>query len=174
MGIIWTHQVAFAADLGFGEALGAFVFGLTGVMAAVGRFGGFLVDRFGREITFTIASALTVLGTLALLVVANFTHVWILYLYGITFGLGLGLIAPAYSSTAADLFSGTGFGSILGFVNIGWGVGSGVGAWLGGIAFDYTGSYILAIIVAMICLTLMCLFIWLAAPRRIRRIAKVG
>ncbi|MFC2002289.1 MFS transporter, partial [Chloroflexota bacterium] len=100
------------------------------------------------------------------------TQIWLLYSYAIAFGLGLGLMAPAYSSTAADLFGGGGFGSILGFANIGWGLGSGIGAWLGGAIFDQTGSYSLAIVIAIVAFILVCLFGWLAAPRKVRRVTR--
>lgn len=173
MGIIWTHQVVFAIDMGYSETVAAFIFGLSGIMAAVARFGGFLADRLGRETTFTIATISAILGMLALLTVTNNTQIWLLYCYAVTFGLGLGLISPAYSSAAADLFGGRGFGSILGFVNIGWGVGSGVGAWLGGIIFDQTNSYSLAIIIGIVLFAFMGLFMWLAAPRRVRRVVRV-
>lgn len=172
MGIIWTHQVAFAINMGYSEAVAAFIFGFCGVMAAAGRFGGFLVDRMGREVSLTIAMVSITGGIFALLMVSSNTQIWLLYSYAVGFGLGLGLLAPAYGTTAADLFGGGGFGSILGFANIGWGLGSGAGAWLGGAIFDRMGNYTLAIATAIIMFILVCLFGWLAGPRKVRRVIR--
>jgi MFS family permease len=172
MGILLTHQVALTKDIGFTETTAAFIFALTGLVAATARFGGVLADRVGREITTTIAISIGTIGIVALLLLSNPNQTWLLYVYAIAFGFGLGLFAPAYSCTVADLFIGKGFGAILGFINIGWGVGSGIGAWIGGAVFDRTGHYDMALLIGIIAFSLVCLFIWLAAPRKIRRVVK--
>jgi MFS family permease len=174
MGILLTHQIALTKDMGYSETTSAFIFALTGLVTAIARFGGVLADRFGREITSTIALLVSTLGILALLLLSNTNQTWLLYMYAIAFGFGLGLFAPTYSCTAADLFSGKGFGAILGFVNIGWGVGSGIGAWIGGAVFDSTGNYEMALLIGVAAFLLVCLFIWLAAPRKIRRVVKLS
>lgn len=174
MGVLLTHQVALTKDLGYSEATATFIFALTGLVIAIARFSGILADRFGREITSTIALLVSTVGILALLLLSNTNQTWLLYLYAITFGFGLGLFAPTYSCTAADLFGGKGFGAILGFVNIGWGLGSGIGAWIGGAVFDRNGNYDLALLIGIVAFLLVCLFIWLAAPRKIRRVVKLS
>jgi MFS family permease len=174
MGILLTHQIALTKDIGYTEATAAFIFALTGLVIAIARFGGVLADRLGREITSTIALLVSTVGIVALLLLSDANQVWLLYMYAIAFGFGLGLFAPTYSCTAADLFGGKGFGSILGFVNIGWGVGSGVGAWIGGAVFDRTGNYDLALLIGIVAFLLVCLFIWLVAPRKIRRVVKLS
>jgi MFS family permease len=78
------------------------------LVTAIARFGGILADRFGREITSTIALLVSTVGIVALLLLSNSNQAWLLYGYAITFGFGLGLFAPTYSCTAADLFSGEG------------------------------------------------------------------
>ncbi len=173
MGIVWTHQVAFAVGLGYSQAVAAFIFGLSGGMAAAGRLAALLSDRIGREVTMTISAVLSALGILALLGITFNNQSWLLYFYAVIFGVGLGLNAPVYSATAADLFSGRGYGSILGFINIGWGIGSGLGAWFGGAVYDRTGDYRLAIATAIVVFLLMSLFCWLAAPRKVRRVTRV-
>jgi MFS family permease len=172
MGILLTHQIALTKDIGYAETTAAFIFALTGLVTAIARFGGVLADRFGREITSTIALLVSTFGIVALLLINNTNQAWLLYIYAIAFGFGLGLFAPTYSCTAADLFGGKSFGAILGFINIGWGVGSGVGAWVGGIIFDHIGNYDFALLIGIVAFLLVCLFIWLAAPRKIRRVVK--
>jgi MFS family permease len=174
MGILLTHQIALTKDIGYSEKTAAFIFALTGLVTAISRFGGFLADRFGREITSTIALLVSTFGIVVLLLLNDANQTWLLYIYAIAFGFGLGLFAPTYSCTTADLFSGKGFGAILGFVNIGWGVGAGVGAWIGGAVFDRIGNYDLALLIGIVAFLFVCLFIWLAAPRKIRRVVKLS
>jgi len=169
-GMIMHHLVALVVDLGQSEELAAFIFSLAGLMAAAGRLGGFLADRLGREVTFTIVTSLFLGSALGLMIIIHGGQIWLFYIYAITFGLGFGLSSPALSCAAADLFGGRRFGSILGFVNIGFGVGQGAGAWLGGAIFDHTGSYRLAVMTAIPLFALMCLFFWLAGPRKVRKV----
>ena len=63
-------------------------------------------------------------------------------------------------------------GTILGFMNIGFGIGHGLGAWIGGVIFDHAGSYTLAVMTAIPLFILMCLFLWLAGPRKVREVMK--
>lgn len=168
-GIIMHHLVALAVDLGHSESLAAFVFSLAGIMAAMGRLGGFLADRLGREVTLTIVTLLFVLSATSLLILINTSQVWPLYIFAITFGLGGGLSSPAIGAGSADIFGGKSFGAILGFINIGYGIGQGIGAWAGGAIFDRTGSYQWAVITAFPLFILMSIFFWIAAPRKFRR-----
>ncbi len=46
------------------------------------------------------------------------------------------------------------------------GVGGAVGVWVGGFIFDKTLSYYWAYLLAIASFILSCLFIWLAAPRK--------
>ena len=67
--------------------------------------------------------------------------------------------------------SGEKFGTIIGSANVGYGIGSSIGTWIFGYIFDVTGTYFLAIIVTMISACIMGIFMWVAAPRKIRRVA---
>ncbi len=168
-GIIMHHLVALAVDLGHSASLAAFAFSLAGLMAAMGRLGGFLADRLGREVTLTMVTLFFGLSATSLLVLINSAQVWPLYVFAITFGLGGGLSSPAIGAGAADIFGGRNFGAILGFINIGYGIGQGLGAWAGGAIFDQTRSYQWAVITALPLFILMSIFFWLAAPRKFRK-----
>jgi MFS family permease len=171
-GIIMHHLVALVVDIGHSEALAALIFSIAGFLAVLGRLGGFLSDRLGREFAFTISTSLFLGSALALLMVLKSDQIGPLYVYAVTFGLGSGLSGPTVSSAAADLFGGRNFGAILGFSNIGFGIGHGLGAWIGGAIFDHSGSYTLAVMTAIPLFILMCLFLWLAGPRKVRKVAK--
>jgi MFS family permease len=169
-GTLMNHLVAMVVDLGRSRETAAFIFSLAGLIAAAGRLSGFLSDRIGREVTFTLVTFLYLGSVLGLIFFLNNTQIWPLYLYAITFGFGYGLGSPTLSSGAADLFIGRSFGSILGFSNIAFGVGQGIGAWVGGAIFDATGSYSWAVWTTLPCYLLMCISFWLMAPRKVRRI----
>lgn len=169
-GIIMHHLVALTVDLGHKESLAAFIFSLAGIMAAIGRLGGFLSDRLGREVTLTIVTLFFVTSAVSLLILINTPQIWPLYIFAIAFGLGGGLSSPAIGAGSADIFGGKSFGAILGFINIGYGIGQGIGAWAGGAIFDQTGSYQWAVITAFPLFISMSIFFWLAAPRKFKKI----
>jgi MFS family permease len=169
-GTIMSHLVAMVVDMGRSSEMAAFIFSLAGLVAAAGRLSGFLSDRIGREWTFTLLACLYLFSVFALLFFLKNAQAWPLYLYAVAFGFGYGLCSPTVSAGAADLFLGRSFGSILGVSNIAYGVGQGIGAWAGGAVFDFTGSYDLAVWMAVPFYTLMGISFWLMAPRKVRRI----
>lgn len=171
-GIIMHHLVAMAMDMGHSAALAAFIFSLAGICAIMGRLGGYFSDRWGREIVFSIMAFFFILSSVSLLIMIHSGGAWPLYLYALAYGLGAGLSSPTFGAGAADLFIGRNFGSILGFINITYGIGQGIGAWAGGAIFDKTGSYTLALMTAVPLFAVMCVLFWLAGPRKIRKVMK--
>ncbi|MFC2072307.1 MFS transporter [Chloroflexota bacterium] len=169
--ILLTHQVAFMLDIGFTATFAASLFVLFAIMAMIGRFGGFLSDKLGRELTYTIGSIGVILAILMLILVKDTSDAWMLYVYAILFGLFAGSNSPVYAATAADIFHGRHFGSILGSADLGFGLGATLGPWLGGYIFDTTGNYIPAFIVAIIAMGIACISLWVASPGRVRRVA---
>ena len=83
--------------------------------------------------------------------------------------MGWGVTAPMFMSVAADLFKGKAFGLIYGLVEEGIGVGGALGAWMAGFIFDRTQSYHMAFVLVIAVYILSCFFIWVAAPRKVRR-----
>lgn len=132
------------------------------------------MDRWGREIVFIIMGFFFILSALSLLTMIHSGAAWPLYLYALAYGLGAGLSSPTFGAGAADLFIGRGFGAILGFINISYGIGQGLGAWASGAIFDKTGSYSAAMLTAVPLFAAMCLLFWLAGPRKIRRMIKTS
>jgi len=83
------------------------------------------------------------------------------------FSAGLG--TPTYAASVADIFHRKHFVSIIGFADLGWGVGTAVGSWLGGYVFDVTRSYTPAFAITMGMTVLASLALWVASPCKIRR-----
>ena len=169
--LVVVHQVALMRDVGFSTTFVTLIVLLWGIMIALGNLGGFLSDKIGREKTFTIGCLASILGLFMLLLLEQSHDSWILYLYAVSFGLGLGMTGPALGAATADIFQGRHFGSINGFLVLGFGLGGIIGPWFGGFVFDTTKSYSTAFIVAILVTCVAFTFLWIAAPRKIRKLA---
>ncbi|MFC1943012.1 MFS transporter [Chloroflexota bacterium] len=168
--ILITHHVAFMVDVGFSKVFAASIHGLFGILVVVGRFGGFICDRIGREWVYTIGWVGFIIAVSLLYLVSNYSYPWLLYLYAVILGLSAGIIPTAHVSTIADFFQGKNFGLINGVITLGFGMGGALGPWLGGYIFDMTQSYNLAFASVLLGVSLAAIFIWLAAPRKVRRV----
>ena len=162
-----SHQVIFAIDAGYSPIFAASIFSLYGVTQAIGQSFGFVTDRIGREKSYTLSCVLGFAGLLCILSVKDISTPWLLYAYSILMGLGTGLMIPAVSGAAADLFQGSHFGAIYGFITFGFGVGGAISPWLAGYLFDKYQSYTPAFGIAMLSLGIACCSIWIAGPRKV-------
>jgi MFS family permease len=162
--VIVTHQVALVVDVGFSKLLSASIFGLAGVTSSFGRvIFGFIADRLSKQAAYTLNIAMTIVGVGALIVLSDPSQAWLLYVYVIFFGIGFGSRAVIFSALTADIFSGKGFGSILGYSTVAVGVGGALGSWLGGAFYDWTGSYLVSFALSTAVLSISDVCIWLAA-----------
>jgi len=171
-GILLTHQVAFMVDVGFTATFASFMLLLFGVVGMAGRLCGFISDILGREITYTLGSIGNILAFSMLIIIQDPSDAWMLYLYVTLYGFCGGMNLPTYVSAAADIFQGSHFGAILGFVNIGYGLGTAIGAWLGGYVFDTFGNYNPAFLITIIMAALACTFLWISSPSKIRTVSR--
>ncbi len=150
--IILTHQIAHAVDVGYSKLFAATIFGLMGVISVFGRvLFGHMSDRMKGESVFTIVQVISSVGIVALLLVHDTSEPILLYAFALMYGLGQGSRALVLSAISANLFLGRSFGAIYGYFTLSIGIGGGVGAWLGGLIFDVTGSYVIAFLIAIFC-----------------------
>ena len=164
-----VHQAARVVDAGYAPTLAALSVGLVGLLNSFGGvFCGFLSDRVGREIGYTLGASSAIVGVFLFLLVRDPALPWLLYGFVILFGLGHGATSPTIAATAGDLFSGNSLGRIMGTFSTGWGFGGALGPYLGGYFYDQTGSYTIPLILAMASLSLGILGMWMAAPGRRR------
>jgi MFS family permease len=166
--LLVAHQVAFAVDVGFTVPVAATAVSLYGIMVLCGNLFGFLSDRWGREIAFTLGAIVVLLAVADLFLINNWPLTWMLFSYATLLGFGAGLIGPALTSSVADLFQGRSFGLINGVVVMGFGLAGALSPWLGGLVFDITGSYIPAFYMILGVVLLSCVSIWIAGPRKVR------
>jgi MFS family permease len=167
-GIVMTHQVALMVDIGFTAMFASMMLLLYGLFCMAGRFCGFLSDILGREATYTLGCAGVTASYGMIILARGPSDAWMLYVYAICFGFFSGINSPTYAAAVADIFIGNHFGAILGFINVGFGFGNSIGAWLGGYLFDLTGSYDVAVIASMVMVAAACTFLWMSSPRKIR------
>ena len=168
--IVSVHQIAYMISSGFPSLLAASIVGLLSLFrAASSTVCGGLSDRFGREVIFSLGTLLACIGLILLELLRQPAPVWLLYGYALTYGVGNGVFASAYAAATADLFLGPSLGTILGVLELGWGLGGFAGSWFGGYWYDRWGSYhgVFALTIGVSLLS--CMAMWLAAPRHLRQ-----
>ena len=168
--IVVVHNVRFMVDKGIDPMTAALIFALAGVSTSIFRvFWGWISDHVGREKAYTAGMLCLSVGVLSLLLMDSFGNKVFMYTFAVFFGMGWGATAPLFMATAADLFKGRIFGLIYGIVEGTLGLGGSFGSWVAGFIFDQTKSYRLAFVLVIAVCFLSCIFIWIAAPRKIRR-----
>jgi MFS family permease len=163
MMMVVPHHVAYLVGQGFDKLTAAFAFGSLGAFSFTGRvvFGS-LSDRIGRVPTICLTYTISIIGTFLLMWLHDPTQTFLLWCHIVIYGLGFGARGPLTSSLAIDLFHGKHYGAILGFLEIGSGLGGTIGPWFSGFLFDQTGSYALSFSVSMGVLMVAIVCAWLA------------
>lgn len=167
--MLFVHQAAYLVDHGIAAIVAASVVSVVGLASIAGKTGGgWLSDRLGREITYTIGMATTLasIGVLGLIALAP--SPLLAYLYAVLLGLGYAVTAPLMPAVISDLFRGRHFGAIFGTLHVANALGGSIGPWVGGRIFDVTGSYRAAFVVGIATATVSTVLLWIVAPRRAR------
>jgi MFS family permease len=172
--LISVQLAAYLGDKGYSPILAASVVGLQGMLNMVGKFaGGILSDRMGREKTLTLSIVMFVSSILLLNLAGGVNSPVIVYIYTIFYGIGFGIAVPAMMISAADLFQGKHFGSILGVIVLGGYSGGAIGSWLSGRFFDLTHSYEVNFLVAGAAMLISAALIWKARPGGVRLVRNI-
>lgn len=150
--MINTHVIAHFVAAGYEKLTASFYFGLVGFL----RVGGTVVwgsvsDRYGRNLTYGMATTLTALGVVCFIAMSSAAPLWLVYTAIVLYGVGHSAGNPTYGAIIGDIFSGPKIGIIFGLLEISFGMGSALGSWLGGYLFDVTGSYAWPFTVCLIC-----------------------
>ena len=158
--MITTHVVAHYVAVGFDKLTAAFIAGLIGFT----RIGGTLMwgsvsDRLGRDKTYAIATLVALAGVGFLIATPAGSPVWFAYLTAVCFSIGQSAGTPTYGAVIGDIFSGRKVGLIFGYLEVGFGLGSAFGAWIGGYLFDLTGSYVWPFALCFLCFIISALAI---------------
>lgn len=141
-----VHLVPHITRLGISDISAANVLAVNGGIGIVGNFilGGYMGDRIGNRKTFIIGYILSVASLVWLMPIRE---LWMLYLFAVVFGLGLGGMGTSESPLVARLFGLTSHGLIYGVTGLGFTVGGAIGPVIIGYICDITASYQTAFIV---------------------------
>ncbi len=167
-GMVLAHEVAFMVDVGFTAMFASYLLLIYGVIGMIGRLSGFIADKIGRELTYTLGCGGVIIGFTMLALTRDTSAPWMLYVFTICFGFFGGMNGPTMIAAEADIFHGRHLGAIIGFINIGFGIGNALGSWLGGYIFDTFGNYVSAFVTAIIMTAIASILMWIASPRKIR------
>ena len=166
------HSISAMVEAGLTRDTAAFYFGILGITGSVGKiFFGYLSDRFGRERVNTLGGITAAVGILCLVYSAQVKSPLPLF-FALLFGLGYGAAAPLLPSVSADIFIGRSFGLIFAMISIGGGAGGALGSLLSGVLRDVSGIYSIPLVICMLSLLISCMLVWIAGPRKIRRMVK--
>ena len=142
LGLIMTHVVPYATDLGISTIEASTILGLIGGLQILARLlVGRISDIIGRKAPGLICA---LLGTGALIWLIWLHNLWMFYLFAIIFGLFYGGFGVVILTLVSDSFRGRNLGVIMGIMNAGYSVGLAIGSALGGFIFDVNNSYVVA------------------------------
>jgi MFS family permease len=134
-----VHLGPQAQDLGYTEAQGVALVSLIGLGSLLGRFTvGPFADRLGRKAS--LVAAYVGLGVM-LLVWWGAQSYWLLAAFAIAFGMCYGAAVALLPTIVMDFYGGRAVSGIIGCLYTGAGLGTLLGPWLAGAAFDAFGAY---------------------------------
>jgi MFS family permease len=140
LAFITVHLPAFLIDRGQSATVGGWTLATIGLFNIVGAIGcGWLCDYLPRRY---LLSFIYFVRALAILAFISFpiTPVTCI-LFGATMGLMWLSTVPPTNGIIALMFGTRWFGTLGGFAFFSHQIGGFLGAWLGGVVFDHTGSY---------------------------------
>lgn len=144
-----THLPAIVARAGLSPTIGALALGIVGAFNVIGSFAaGRLADHFPKRYVLSAIYALrgVAIAAFALLPVTAFTVIAFSSAMGL---LWLSTVAPT-SGIIAEKFGLQWVSALFGVAFFSHQVGAFLGAWLGGVILDRTGSYDLMWIISIV------------------------
>lgn len=144
-----VHLGPYAQDAGYSQAEGVTLVSLIGLGSLLGRFmvGG-LADRLGHE--RSLAALYAGLGAMLVLWWLS-TAWWVLAVFAIVFGMCYGGCVALLPTLSMDLYGPRALSGIIGCLYTGAGVGTLIGPWFAGAAYDALGAYDVPILVGAAC-----------------------
>ena len=143
-----VHLAPYATDAGYSEAQGVALVSLIGVGSLLGRFTvGVPADRFGR--LPSLCAMYAGLGVMFLLWYVATTY-WMLVVFALVFGVCYGAYVALLPTIVMDLYGPRSVSGIIGCLYSGCGVGTLIGPWLAGVAYDAVGTYHVAMLAGVV------------------------
>jgi MFS family permease len=172
MSMLFTHIVPHVTDIGITATEGAIIISIMGAARVCGMIGlGIIADRTGRK-KIAVISTLVQAGAMVWLLWTQ--ELWMFYLFAIIYGLGNGGLFSGVTSLLGDTFGLERLGSILGLLEIGWGLGAGIGPLIGGFIYDTSSSYSLAFILGAASMTAITFLVIMLQPMSSHQYEQAG
>ncbi|HEU0061765.1 MAG TPA: MFS transporter [Hyphomicrobiaceae bacterium] len=170
---VQVHQTKYLVEVGFTPVVAAWALGGVSVIAIPGQILlGALSDRIGREWVWTVGCLGFAVSYAALLALEHVPSNVLLYAMVFAQGFfGYGLTS-VMGPIVAEIYEGPHYGSIFGTITIALIGGGAAGPWLAGAIQDAFGSYRPAFALIIGCCLVSAIAIWIAAPRRVRRVGR--
>lgn len=127
-------------------------------------FFGWFADRVQPNRAFSTAMSCTMLGFVMLLLLAQADVRWPLGAFVVIYGFAQGAGGIAVAAKTVALFQGPYLGRIFMVVNLSATVGAAFGGWFGGWLFDYSGSYTLTFVTAIVSGACAIGWMWTGGP----------
>ncbi|NKC10968.1 MAG: MFS transporter [Gammaproteobacteria bacterium] len=137
---IAVHFPAYVQDIGLAASVGAYTLAIVGLVNIPGAFlAGAVGQKFSKKSTLAVIYFLRGIWIIGLISVPQ-TAVT-MYIFGALLGLLWLATVPLTTGIVAQVFGVRYMATLTGFVIMTHQMGSFCGVWLGGWAFDHTGSY---------------------------------
>jgi MFS family permease len=137
--LVTTHLIPFVTDYGISPTSAGNMLALFGLLSMAGILvAGPIADRIGNKIPLSMVYFLRVM---LLLLIVKYQNPVSFYVFALLFGFTFLISAPLLPALIGKLFGFTHVGLISGFLTTFHYLGGGLGAYVGGLIFDNTGSY---------------------------------
>ena len=114
--------------------------------------------RIGLKKTAVLSALLM---AVSMLLIIREAHLWILYLFGIIYGLSFGGLDPPITALIVNVFGLRHIGVIIGVLAVGFGAGAAIGPAFAGYMFDVSGKYFSAFLLSAVSLLIAAILILL-------------
>jgi MFS family permease len=168
---VQVHQTKYLMEIGFTPLVAAWSLGIVSVAGVPGQIVlGALSDRVGREWIWTAGCAGFAICYAALIALEQVQSNVLLYVMVLSQGFLGYALTSVMGPIVVEIFEAPHYGSIFGTITVALIGGGAAGPWLAGVIHDATGSYRLAFVLIIVACLISALAIWMAAPRKVRRV----
>jgi MFS family permease len=169
---VQVHQTKYLMEIGFTPLVAAWSLGVVSVAGIPGQIVlGALSDRLGREWIWTAGCAGFAICYAALIALEQVPSNVLLYVMVLSQGFLGYALTSVMGPIVVEIFEGPHYGSIFGTITVALIGGGAAGPWLAGVIHDATGSYRLAFVLIIVACVISAAAVWIAAPRKVRRVA---
>jgi len=168
---VQIHQTKFLTEIGVSPTEAAWALGLVSLVGVPGQIiFGHVSDRIGREWAWTIGCLGFAICFAALIALRAGPNPMLLYTMVIAQGFLGYAYTPVLGPIVSEIFEGPHFGTIFGTVMLAAVAGGAAGPWVTGLLYDRMGNYDLAFWITLGVCLVSAFAIFMAAPRKVRRV----